>query len=169
MQKLIARFEKLYERRGPDECWPWLGATVRDGRGQFWIDSKRKNAVAARVAWWISTGQFPEPGICVCHRCDNPPCVNPSHLFLGTKADNYHDGKRKGRMYQRPFELGENHHRAVLTTADVLDIFRRRKNGQATKSIARDLGCSEDAVRGVVKRVTWRHVAVPAELLEGER
>lgn len=81
--------------RGPDDCWPWTGA--RAGKMRYgclwWADRVR---VAHRVAWELTYGPIP-PGVQVCHSCDNPPCCNPAHLFLGDNQENVADREAKGR------------------------------------------------------------------------
>lgn len=88
-----ARFWRQVDRRGPDECWPWLGTIDRLGYGRFAIDVVPM--IASRVMWVVTNDC--QPAGLVCHKCDNPPCVNPAHLWLGTSADNTHDMIAKGR------------------------------------------------------------------------
>lgn len=89
-----ARFESLYERRSARECWPWHGPRYSNGYGRY--ERRKRTTTASRASWLLYFGPIPD-GVVVCHRCDNPICVNPAHLFLGTQIDNVHDMLRKGR------------------------------------------------------------------------
>lgn len=103
--------------REPDECWPFLGARNAKGYGQMRV--KMRQHPAHRLAYATATGT--EPGdLCVLHRCDNPPCCNPAHLFLGTHGDNNRDTAAKGRTAR-----GELHHKAKLTAEQVRTIDRK--------------------------------------------
>lgn len=82
------------------ECWPWTAYRGLAGYGQFAFHRRRLEQ-AHRVAWQLTYGPIP-PGLFICHRCDNPPCVNPRHLFLGTRTDNVRDMWSKGRAYGGP-------------------------------------------------------------------
>lgn len=89
------RFWSKVARRAPGECWEWIGSRFPRGYGRLKLN--RKTAYAHRVSWELAHGVPVPDGLCVLHRCDNPPCVNPAHLWSGTMADNMHDRDAKGR------------------------------------------------------------------------
>lgn len=94
-EKLIERFWKLVNVAGRNDCWNWLAYKNRDGYGNFNGEGKKKWN-AHRVSYIIANGEIPD-GVCVCHKCDNPSCVNPAHLYLGTHAQNMRDMRVRGR------------------------------------------------------------------------
>lgn len=104
-----------------DNCWNWIASKVKDGYGFFRLPGY-KSMRAHRFSWEFHNGTIPK-GICVLHKCDNPACVNPAHLFLGTDADNVKDMMNKGRGKYNPNPAkGENHHNSKLTDKQVLEI-----------------------------------------------
>ena len=101
---LFASGAKLWShvvRGAANHCWPWSsGKRLRRGYGAHvsYEDGRLRVIGAHRAAWALANGRLPDPALYVCHRCDNPPCCNPAHLFLGTGIDNMRDARNKGRV-----------------------------------------------------------------------
>ena len=137
--------------RGP--CWIWMGSRKDFGYGDFARDGRLW--LAHRVSWEIHYGPVPD-GIQVCHQCDNPSCVRPDHLFLGTQTDNVQDCLSKGR--HRTVH-GENAHSCRLTTAHVLEARRLYSAGGFTKlGLSKQFGISRTAMRNIIDRKRWCHL-----------
>lgn len=135
-----------------DGCWEWTGTKKGAGYGQFCTGGRRK--LAHRVAWEMSFGGIPE-GLAVCHTCDNPRCVRPDHLFLGTWAENNHDRHRKGRSAG---PKGQRNGKACLTEDDVRRIRQLHNQGLGYRGIARLSGMSRSAIAHIVQGRNWAHV-----------
>ena len=162
-EKWRTRFWAKVDIRASDECWPWTASTRRGGYGQFTI-SYGPNLPTHRTAYALTHGPIPR-GMCVCHRCDNPPCCNPSHLFLGTRAENNADRARKGRNgdastsgFRTNAPRGEKNVKAKLTEAQVLEIRRVVANGTTQAEISRQYGISSGAVSFLVRGINWKHL-----------
>lgn len=125
---MIERFEKKVKKT--DDCWLWLAAHHKRGYGYFYTSttySKRKMDFAHRFSYHLYKGYKPTDNDVVCHKCDNPSCVNPNHLFIGTQLDNNRDMMDKGR-----YKNG----RQKLIKEKIEDIVRLRKEGLTVKEIA---------------------------------
>ena len=111
----------LYAKPQPDGCIVWTKS--RDPRGYGYSKVMNARVYMHRFAWEAADGPIPE-GLCVCHRCDNPPCCNPDHLFLGTRRDNNADKVAKGRQSfgERHSHRGSAHGQAKITEQDVVAI-----------------------------------------------
>lgn len=143
----------------PEDCWLWTGTRDADGYGHFPIN--RRTVRASRYSLSRVIGRIPR-GQLACHHCDNPPCVNPAHLFAGSVKDNADDMVRKGRgkWFALPSPpRGEANMNARNTEADIMAIRAEYAAGRTMYSIAKERGMCRDTVRQIVQRRTWRHVA----------
>lgn len=140
---------------GDGGCWNWTAGHSASGYAR---SALRGKAVRAnRLAMLILKGI--EPGdLYVLHRCDNPSCINPDHLFLGTAGDNAHDMIGKGRQRWVPAR-GERSRTAKLTDADVVAIRERYAAGTLINTLRKEYGVKWDTIRDVVTRKSWSHVA----------
>jgi hypothetical protein len=146
---LPTRFWQHVTPRGGDECWEWQGRRD-EGYGLIRVGgSGTRMVVAHRVSWEIHNGPIPK-GKFVLHRCDNKPCCNPGHLFLGTHQDNMDDRNKKKRQAR-----GERHGSAKLTAKNIRAI---RRDDRKLREIAEDYNVSMNVISGIKRRATWRHV-----------
>lgn len=137
-------------------CWEWQGHIDVGGYGRSpWTsEGVRKSTPAHRIAWELCVGAPIPEGLWVLHKCDNPPCVRPDHLFLGTHLDNVRDMHAKDRG-----QVGERHHRALLKEDDIRAIRRKYpKRGVTARKLATEYGVSITNVYKIVTRKSWAHV-----------
>jgi hypothetical protein len=160
------RFWSKVDKTG--DCWAWTGAKTR-GYGAFQRSKARGTVIASRMAYELMIGPVPD-GMIVCHRCDNPACVRPDHLFLGTDADNARDKLAKGReghggaagdangsrLHPEALVRGEAHPSARLTWLEVNEIRQRFAAGSVRKAdLAREYGVSQGTIGSVLSGKTW--------------
>lgn len=144
------------ERRSADECWPWVGRVNRWGYGDARVMGVRMNA--SRAAYLDHYGVIAD-GMVVCHRCDNPACCNPMHLFAATQAENLADCRAKGRA-RGQFAGGETHprHTAKLTPEMVLEARRLYAEGVSQSEIGRRWGIHSSSISRAVRGEKWGYV-----------
>lgn len=154
--KDAVRFWSKVDRKNDlDECWNWLAGCFSFGHGQFRIGGiGGTNAHAHRISYILTYGSIPD-NLHVLHKCDNPKCVNPNHLFLGTNQDNVADMVRKGRQARQKGELCCT---AKLKEADVLAIRRLYKSGVSQRAIAKEYGVGQQLVSLIVSKKRWSHI-----------
>lgn len=151
-------------------CWLWQGAKGKKGYGMFSMgpkykpDGSRRNTMvgAHRASYLLFKGEIPEHdsyhGLCVLHKCDNPACVNPDHLFLGTNEDNVHDMDAKGRRVNGP-SYGSAHGNSVLNEKQVLEIMELLKARKPTqKEIAKMYGVANTTINHIATGRLWSHL-----------
>ena len=163
----LERFWQKVDKSG--NCWIWLAAKDRKGYGMFSIgsshkpDGNRRNSMvkAHRFSYELISGPIPKHdsfhGFCVLHRCDNPACVNPAHLFLGTNADNVKDMDRKGRRVTVA-KKGDAHGMAIISEHQAREVYMRAWLGELQAAIAADFGISIPLVSAIKTGRLWSHL-----------
>lgn len=146
----LERFWSNVPVLGPYECWPWAGATNACGYGV--ASPVGGTGLVHRQAWMFSIGPIP-PGHQVLHSCDNPPCVNPQHLFLGTQIDNIKDMVSKGRAKGPDSERAKF---SKLSWVKVAGIRSAIRSGAIEKQLAEQYGVSESTISDIRNERTWR-------------
>lgn len=152
MDKYEKRFWAKVDKGPDDECWNWQAASQSGGYGQFW-DGKR-DVLAHRYVWKLANGSIPKR-MCVLHHCDNRKCVNPNHLFLGTRIDNNRDMVQKNRQVK-----GEDNGRSKLTKDQVLKIRKiyTKENEIMQRELAEEYNVSIAQISHIVNRKSWKHI-----------
>jgi hypothetical protein len=156
MKKAFDAKESFFKKVFPEPntgCWLWSGAAhPRYGHGCLNGQFYEGLNWAHRYSYFVHNGDF-DRSLCVCHKCDNPSCVNPEHLFLGTAHDNQHDKIRKGRQ-----QRGEKHAFAKLSEQDVKDIRELKASGLSFGEIAKSYNMNITSIFHVVNKKNWKHI-----------
>lgn len=147
------RFWAKVMKGGPAECWPWVGAKKSSGYGNF---AGIGTSIASRVSWELTKGPIPS-GLFVCHHCDNPPCCNPTHLFVGTQRENISDMFKKGRQATYTGNPGESNPAAKLNGELVAEIRRRLASGSTHAALAGEFLVSKNTIRNIDRGVSWKN------------
>lgn len=150
LERFWSKVEKTSHVNG---CWIWNGCRNKEGYGRFHFKMKRQGA--HRISFLFKNGHIPSQML-VCHSCDNPSCVNPNHLWLGTDQQNMNDRGLKGR---NKVGIGERQHLAKLNAALVMEIrdkFIPKKMG--AKKLSQFYNVSHHAIWCILKRKTWKHI-----------
>lgn len=177
-EKEAQRFWSKVNKSG--ECWKWTAGKTIDGYGR--VRCNGRLWLAHRVSWSIANNAIPD-GVCVLHRCDNPPCCNPDHLFLGTRLDNNADKTRKGRqafgersgsrlhpeclargdksgarLHPERLARGEDNGKSKLTMTQVVKIRSLCNGGLSHRKTAAIIGIGRSAVGAIMRQKTWAHI-----------
>ena len=143
--------QKVIKKEG---CWDWKGSIYKNGYGFIPIheNGKKFSSLAHRLSYELHIGPIPE-GFIVCHRCDNPKCTNPDHLWIGTTQDNVDDKIRKGRSNK-----GQKHGNSKLKDEDIPEIRKMLDLGVSGAKLARKYNVSTTIISYIKNRKTWTHV-----------
>lgn len=156
MNTVKEHFEERFKEDVSSGCWNWTAGKDKDGYGAFKLDGRQQKA--HRFAYQMYVGEIPS-GLCICHKCDNPACVNPDHLFPGTQADNMHDRDNKGRWKNNwPDNSGEKCAAAKLTEDDVGTIRTMYANGAQQVDLAKQFGVCPRTICDIVHYHTWKNI-----------
>lgn len=149
-EEQVRYFWDRVDRKGDEDCWVWTRSCATNGYGKVRIGGR--SWVASRLSYVLANGPITAGGV-VCHTCDNRPCVNPRHLWVGSVADNARDMVSKGRQSVR---VGERNTRCRLSVDQVRQI---RQDPRGHAALSRELGVSSGAIRDIRSRRNWGSVA----------
>jgi hypothetical protein len=144
---LAERFWRKVSCGGPDDCWEWQGSRDTNGYGSLRVPDFKRIIHATRVSWFLAYGVWPTADMQCCHHCDNPPCCNPAHLFLGTQSDNMQDMSSK-----------ERHPRSKLTVQQATEMLALHTTGIWTqRALAQRYGISESSMSARILNARKKH------------
>jgi hypothetical protein len=154
-QVFLSRIQKSPE---PDGCWIYTEPRNSNGYGRIIVNSR--DTLAHIYSYQRATGDFNTKGYSICHKCNNPPCVNPNHLYKGGARENYWDSRAAGTA-----PIGETNGSAKVTNDDVLEMRRLFKKGVSVAEVSRGYPqLSYHSIYAIKKNVTWKHLQLPADV-----
>lgn len=148
-QPLRKRFFSKVEKK-PNDCWEWVGSKLKSGYGKM-RDTDQKTRPATHISWFLKTGEYPT--LFMCHKCDNPSCVNPGHLFEGTHTDNMRDAVKKKRTVS-----GDKSHFAILKADQVVKIKQSLEKGCTLTSLGLEYGVHYSTIGKIKSGDNWKHI-----------
>ena len=148
--KYINKFWKFVDIIDLDSCWTWIRSKNTYGYGQLYILGKQ--ILVHRISWMIYFGGIPD-GLCVLHKCDNPSCVNPKHLFLGTSQENAKDRDEKHRN-----AYGERHGMSKLSEKEIIKIRKLRFDGYTIVKLGKIFGVDHTMISNICRNKNWKHI-----------
>ena len=161
-KKIISLEDKFWgfvDKKGPDDCWEWNGNILSQGYGRMYHHSTNEPK-AHRLSYMINVGEIPK-GALIRHSCNNPKCVNPNHLSIGTNQDNSDDMKNTNRSL-----TGEKHPQSKLTNKDIIEIRNMFfKSKCKITTLAYKYGVSDAAIHSIVTGNSWKHIGGPISKL----
>jgi predicted XRE-type DNA-binding protein len=150
---LIQRFHEKYRKNKDSGCWEWTASLAGKGYGQLKLTGQRKQVYAHRVSFEIFKGEVPKDKY-ILHKCDNPKCVNPDHLSIGSQKDNMQDMKNKGRS-----TYGERNSKSILTEVEVITILDLLKKGELSQEkIANMFGVQQMEISRIKRGLRWGYL-----------
>lgn len=159
--------ERFYDKiRKTNSCWIWEANKNNRGYGLIWDKTTQRKELAHRVSYRIHIGEIPKNKL-VLHKCDNPGCVNPKQLFLGTHKENCEDKYKKGRANHKSqsetqirlgLNKGENHPSSRLTEKKIIEIRNKKNDVLKTKEICEEYKISRSHYYAIINRERWAHV-----------
>lgn len=139
-------------------CWNWKRCHIPGGYGQVRWNGQRH--LVHRLAYEAWKEKIPLSGqrLCICHKCDNPKCCNPDHLWVGTDADNVKDCINKNRNQSYQEITGENNMHSKLNNIQVLMIRQKHEAGNTTAELVKEFNVTDNHIRNILKRKSWKHI-----------